>query len=302
MSPWRVLRDATLVARFELLRAVRTWRALALALVYVIANLGGAWLFTRALLSVERNVARNLAVAPSSRPGVMIDELRRSEELVEMLGFFAGDPETAARLVDQPLLALFQLWLGLLLLPFLGATTAAEAVADDVGSRAIRFEALRTGRAELALGRFAGQVVLTTGATALALAATWILGMVTMAGQDPAALAAGLASWGARAALIAFPFVGMGMMCSQWTASSTWARVLALGLTAGSWVVYGIVGLAQNAPWTVLADVVTPLLPQTWIAGVWAGGSDLAVSAGACLGLGLGAVGLGFLRFGTRDL
>ncbi len=92
------------------------------------------------------------------------------------------------------------------------------------------------------------------------------------------------------------------MMVSQWTASPMWSRVLALVLTAASWMVYGWVSWVEGPGWVTLADALAPLLPQTWIAGLWSGGWDLVVSGVACTALGLGAVALGFVRFAGRDL
>jgi len=296
------LRDAGLVARFEVVRAVRTWRALALVLVYLIANGGGIYLFIQAIGAMERSVASGLGVASTTRPGALLDQLRRGEELPQMLEALTGSAEAASRLIDEPLLAVFQLWLGILFLPFLGATASAETLAADVRTRAVRFEALRTGRGELVLGRFLGQVLLTGGATALALFAAWSLGMGQMTGQAPVGLAWGLLVWGGRAAVFAFPFVGLGLACSQWTASPMWARVLALSLTAGSWILYGWTTWVKASPWVWLADGLAPLLPQTWIGGLWSGGLDLVISVVACGGLGLGALALGFVRFGARDL
>lgn len=296
------LRDAWLVARFEVVRAVRTWRALALVLVYLIANGGGIYLFIQGIAAMERSLARSLGVATTERPGALLDQLRQGEDLPQMLEVLTGNPETAARLIDEPLLAVYQLWLGILFLPFLGATASAETLSADVRTRAVRFEALRTGRGELVLGRFLGQVLLTGGATVLAIVAAWSLGLGLMTGQQPLTLLVGLTGWGGRAALFAFPFVGLGLACSQWTSSPMWARVMALGLTAGSWILYGWTSWVEASPWVIVADVVAPVLPQTWIGGLWAGGVDLLVSALACVALGLGAVGLGFVRFGARDL
>ncbi len=204
-SSWRA---TAWVARFEVLRAVRTWRAAALVVVFLIANLGGTWLFLQGLLQVEQQLATTLGVATTDRPGALLAAMQGSEQVLEMLTVLTGSEETAEKVAGEPILALFQLWLGVVTLPFLGATTSAETISGDVRTRAIRYEALRTGRGELVVGRFLGQVVLAAGALALSLVAVWGLGLTGMASQDPWALAWALGVWGGRAALIAFPFVG----------------------------------------------------------------------------------------------
>lgn len=302
MNVGRSLRDVGLVAGFEVLRALRTWRAQALVLVYVVANLGGAYLFVEILGEIERNLATQMGVATTRWPGVLSEELRSSEELSEMVGFLVGDPETAAAVLSYPLLAIWQLWVGLLLVPFLSSTAASEALCLDVGNRAIRYEALRTGRIELVAGRFLGQLALSLLATAISLALVWCLGMALVHQQDPVELAIGLAWLGLRAVAFAFPFAGLGLAVSQITTSAGWARVLAIAGTAASWVLYGVTNWVQDDPWVYATDALAPLLPQSWLDALWIPGPAWLGSAGVCFALGVAAVGAGFLVFDRRDL
>lgn len=299
----RSLADTWIIARFEVLRAIRTWRALALVIAYLVANLGGCWLFIQGVGEIEAQVAETMGVATTRWPGTLMEQVRQSEQMVDLVKFLVGGgEEQARRLLELPVLAIFQLWLALVLVPFMAATTSSESVALDVGSRAIRYEALRTGRAELVAGRFVGQLLLTTVATAAALAGAWVMGMCCMAAQSPVELALGLLVLGPRAVAWSLPFIGVGMAASQLTASSAWARVLALVAAAGSYVVYGLCQLPDDLPWTVLADVVEPLLPQAWSAGFWSMDAGWLGSALACAGLGAGITALGYLRFAARDL
>jgi hypothetical protein len=215
---------------------------------------------------------------------------------------FVGDEALVAQLVQWPTLVIFQLWQGFLLVPFLAATAASESLALDVQSRAIRFEALRTGRPELIAGRFVGQLALSVFATLVALVAVWVLGITLMIGQDPVELAVGLLVFGPRAILYALPFAGLGIACSAFTSSPAWARVLALTLTAGSSIAYGVLSWVSDPPWTWVADVVLPLLPQTWVGGLWRPDGELLTSSLVCVGLGVAAAGVGYVRFARRDL
>ncbi|HMV69425.1 MAG TPA: hypothetical protein PKA64_21465 [Myxococcota bacterium] len=297
------IRDTLLVARFEVLRAIRTWRALALIVAYVVANLGGCWIFIQAIAKLEEGIAETMGVAVTRWPGTLMEQVRQSEQMVDIVTFFVGGGEAQARaLLGQPVLAIFQLWLALLLVPFMAATTSSECVAIDVGSRAIRYEALRTGRAELVAGRFLGQLLLTSAATAAALLGVWVLGMTLMVAQPPVGLALGLLWLGPRSIAWSVPFVGMGMAASQLTASPAWARVLALVAAAGSYVVFGICSLTTRTPWVWVADVIEPLLPQTWQLGLWDVGPSWLGSGAACAGLGAGFAAVGYLRFAARDL
>ena len=301
MTFGRSLYDTWLVARFEVLRAIRTWRALALILAYFIANVGGAYLCVRALGEAENNLAEKMGVATTDYPGAMTAELMKSDNGRAFLEFIAGSETVVEYLVDDPPLALFQFFVSIGLIPFLAATAASEAVAIDVQSRAIRYEALRTGRAELVVGRLLGQGLLSVAATAIALGGVWVIGMTLMVQQDPFGLAWALLSLGIRAVMFAVPFAGLGIACSQLTTSPAWARILALGGTAGSWVVYMLLPLFEVTPWIYLKDALIPVLPQSWLASLWHP-TEWIISALVCVSLGLVSMGLGYVRFSERDL
>lgn len=302
MSWTRSLVDTALIARFELLRAIRSWTALAVVLMYLIANVGGAYLFIRVLGQLESSLADQLHVATTQWPGSMTEQLRNSKQMMSMLDTLVGSHATAAALIDRPFLAVFQLWQGIVLIPFLAATTAAESISSDVRTRAIRFEVIRTGRAEVVAGRMLGQIGLCLVATCVSLIGVWILGLATMAPQDPLALAWGMVELGLRAVVFAVPFTGLGIAASELTASPAWARVLALGGTASSWVTYWILSAMSERPWTYVADTLLPVMPQSWLQGLWQPAAGLATSMAACVGLGAVIAALGFVRFARRDL
>ena len=77
----------------------------------------------------------------------------------------------------------------MLFVPFLAATAASEAIALDLRSRALRYEALRAGRAEILLGRFAGQLLLAGVAMAASLVGVWTLGVTLSSDPQPLGLA-----------------------------------------------------------------------------------------------------------------
>lgn len=299
IASWR---DALLVARFEVGRAMRTRRALALIAVYLVAHLGGCWLFVQAVGELEAALAGQLGVASARWPGTMMGQLRESESLLRILRFFVGDEGLVEDLARWPVLAIFDTWLGLLVAPFFAATAAAESISTDVSTRALRYEALRTGRAEIVAGRFLGQVGLMTLAAAVSWVGVWALGMSIMVGHGPVELAVGLVLLGGRAVVYAIPFIGLGVAASQLTASSAWARVLALSGAVGGYVAYGLALLAEGAPWTLLADLALPLLPASWMRSLWALDLRAVAASAACVGLGVATVALAFLLFRRRDL
>jgi len=194
------------------------------------------------------------------------------------------------------------MWLGLLLIPFFAASAASECISIDLASRSIRYEALRTGRLELVLGRFGGQLALTALASAVAVAVTWCVGMWFMIGHDPIELAGALLLMTTKAWAFSVPFAGLGVATSVITSSPAWARVLAIGGTAGSWVLYGFARYFEGGNLEIVADLLLQVLPQGWLRTLWEPGLGWLLSAGVCVALGFAAVGVGHVRFATRDL
>ncbi len=215
--------DVFLVARFEVLRAVRTWRALALVVLYGVATAGAAWLFIRMVGFMETTVAQQLGVAATETPGAMLDQLVASDTYRKLLA--AMVPEHLIDFViSVPPIAMFHLWLGLLMVPFFASSSAAECISIDLRSRALRFEAQRTSRLALVVGRFAGQLVLAGVASLVATAVLWGMAVALMAGQEPVTLAGWLLWFTPRTWAFAIPFAGIGVAASQLTASPAWAR------------------------------------------------------------------------------
>lgn len=302
MSPLRPLVDVALVARFELLRAVRTWRAVALVGAYLVATLGATWLVIQGIGSMEASMAEQLGVVATETPGAMLAELQRSEDLIDLLGDVFGDDALASHLARQPLLAVFAMWWGMGVAPFLAATAAAEAISIDLGTGALRFEATRTGRAELVAGRFVGQVVLLVAAVVVSWLGVWTLAATTMVQQDLVALAGALVWYGGRPVVVALPFVGLGVGLSQLTGSPALARVIALAVTTLSFLAYGVLSNTDHETLSILADATLPLFPQSWVTALWAGGPDALVGTVVCTALAGVAVVAGFVGLSRRDL
>lgn len=296
------LRDLFLVARFEVLRAIRTWRAHALLLLYAIAYGGASYLFVLAIFGMENTVARQLGVAKTTKPGALLDKLVESDMFAEMITAMTGSDALLDMLTTIPPLAIFGMWLGLLLIPFFASSAAAECISIDLGTRALRFEALRTGRLEILLGRYAGQVALTAIASIVALSVVWCIGMLFMVGHTAWGLGFWLVVFTTRAWFFSIPFAGLGVAASALTTSPAWARVMAIGATAGTWIVYGVARYLEGGDYAIVADLALQLLPQGWMQMLWEPGFGWTPAALVLSGLGLTMAGIGYARFSTRDL
>lgn len=297
------MRDVFLVAQFEVLRAIRTWRALALIVLFVVASAGASFLFVQFIGLIENTIADQLGVPQTEVPGAMLGELVESETWRQLVEALVGAPHLVEFVLSIPPLAMFDLWFGCVLVPFFAASASAECLAIDVRSRAIRYEALRTGRLELVLGRFLGQILLTgvaVGASGLVVLA---VGLGFMVLDAPITLAGWLGLFSVRVWVFSLPFIGLGVAASQITSSPAWARVMAIGGAAGSWVLYGLARYAKgNGIGSWIADMVLQILPQGWLAGLWEPGLAWLGSAVAIVALSVVAVALGYPRFARRDL
>ena len=297
------MRDIVLVAHFELLRALRTWRAVALIVLFAVASGGSTYLFTRMVGFLENQMADQLAVPRTQTPGAMLDELLTSDSWREIVQGMVGAPELVDLLLEVPPLAMFNLWFGFLLVPFFAASASAECIAIDVQSRAIRYEVLRTGRLEMVLGRWLGQTAVTLTALLASVGAAFGVGLGFMVIADPIGLLGWLLWFSLRSAAFALPFIGVGIAASQLTASPAWARVIAVGATALTWVGYGLARRWESEPglqW--VSDLLLQVLPQGWLQGLWTPGAQWLTAAVALLGLALVFAAIGYLRFARRDL
>lgn len=280
------MRDVWLVARFEVLRAIRTWRAIALLVAYAVATGAAARVFVEAVGAMESTLARTLGVPQTDVPGAMLAELVTSDLWREAVTRMTGSRMLADHLITVPPVALFWLWVALLSTPFFAASTSAECVAVDVSTRALRYELLRTGRLELVMGRFAGQVFLALLGTIVSMLTVLGVALALLAHQSPVELLPALGAYLPRALAFSVPFVGLGVAASQLTASPAWARVLTLVGVTGSWV--GYAALRWLAPtWPTTTAILLPLVPQGWIRGLWEPGLGWVPGAVACLALGV---------------
>lgn len=295
-------RDTWLIARFELLRAIRSWQALAVITLYVVSSAGATRVFVRMLQMFEGSVADQLGVPRTDYPGTLLTELVTLPEFRELVAAMVGDERLVDAVLAWPILAVFQLWLGFALVPYLAATTAAESLSVDLRSRALRFELIRTGRLEVVLGRFFGQALLAAVAIGLSVFGTWAIAMGFMVAQQPATLLVSLLWISLRSWAFALPYLGLGIAASQWTASPAWARVLAVLGTSLTWVGYGVAKWGDGGDLWPLWDALALVLPQGWIIGLWQPGAGWVAPCFYFMALGIATTGLGYVRFAGRDV
>ncbi len=323
-------RDIGLVAGFELREMLRSRRALGVILLYLLAASFLAYLFVSVLQTVQdaaKNPAAFLANArtrpdapgpgrppgvrrggpvfapsPSDKPSQGILTARGSIFNALIFSQFA-DAETRESLEKQPPIVLYYVLTSFFFVPLLIMLTSAETVAQEHQSRGVRFVAMRTGRAEFALGKALGQgallalVTLLAGAVCLGIAAwklsdfTWGTGLESLLVFWPRVLAYSL------------PFLGVAAFCSMNSASVMSARVFALLGLFALWLAHHAAGLYTGSPlesWFRVLDFLTPYAHQDdlWRPTWSVVGPQVLVLAG----LTIGYLCLGLLFYRRRDL
>lgn len=297
------IRDVFAVARFHVVRSVRTRTVLFLCTVYMLSAGGIAWIFRGIIKELEKNAAEILRVPVTDTPGAMIETLREREELQSIVGGLVPDEALVDWALALPVLSIAHFWMALGTLPFLAAVVGAEVVSPGIKDRSLRYELVRTGRLELVLGRWAGQGTLIAVATLASIVGPLIIGTFFMVQQPLGESVAVLLSMTPRLIAWSLPFLGIGVACSMTTGNTNFARILALGGATATWVLMGVFRtewMAEKAP--VLIDVVEPILPQTYMVGLWGPGTGWLLSSSILLGLGFAFTLFGYPLFARRNL
>ena len=299
----RRLRDALLVASFDLGAALRSRRALVLIGLYLAGACASALLFTEILGEVENAVAAQIGVAATRRPGTMSGAIMDSPELREVLSGLVGDGELVGSLLTIPPLALFYGWVVFTFTPVMVAIGSSDAIVSDLASGACRFSLVRTDRLSWVAGKLIGQVAVIGVAIAAGGAGVFAVGAIRLARFAPVDTALWLVRLGARGWLYSFAWLGAVLGASLLTRTSTRARGLALMVL----LVFGIGGVAlssdlirEKAP--VLADLVLLLLPRAHRLDLWRPALVDRLPALVMLpALGIGWFSLGCRRFLRKD-
>jgi ABC-type transport system involved in multi-copper enzyme maturation permease subunit len=161
-----LLKDVWLIARFDLVTAIRTKRALLAILVYAL----GAFLTAAALVQIDAKIGDRLELVKSmanvSVPLKVEGQADQSTSVVKALSFLVGgDEDLVLHLLQIPLVVLGFFWTTLTFLPFLIALVSHDLVNIEVRNRSARFILLRTSRAALLLGKTVSHLLLFLSVT-----------------------------------------------------------------------------------------------------------------------------------------
>ncbi len=299
-----LLRDVLVVAAYELSSALRS-RLLQLVLAgYAAAMFLGDWAFVETLQVAETQVAAQLGLPGTERPGTLLAHVTESAVVRDVLAEAVGSDVGLSRLLEWPLLGLWCGVVSMAALPVVLLAGSAGSLAQEVQSRSARYLVLRTERLAIVLGKLGGQAVLGFAAAALGALVTVVVSQVLMVAQDPLGIGVAALAFSLRGLAYALPLGALGLAVSQWVPSLNGARAVALlawiaCAVAGAWIEHaGPGGMAGRC-----LDLVAWFLPTTGWGDLWsADASVLGLALAHAVIVSLAWLALGLLRFSGRDL
>jgi ABC-type transport system involved in multi-copper enzyme maturation permease subunit len=299
----RTLRDALIVAAFDLGESLRSRKVLIVLVLYVAGAIASTYIFTEVLANVEQELAEQLLVARTQAPGSLTQAVMESPELRRVLARLVHDDELAAALVSIPPVSLLYGWVALTFGPIFVALTSSDAIASEVASGSVRFALARTERSAWALGKLLGQAALLAVGIVLGGVATWITGWSRLSSFEPVESAMWIARYALTSYCYVFAFLGLALGVSQVTRSVPWSRALGLCALAGVFAANGWLDRDDvHAAAPVLASSARVLLPVAHRLDLWRlAAGDVVPSVVMLIALGTTYFTLGHARFARRD-
>ncbi len=293
-------RKLRIVARFELLEALRSRLFLVVLALYGAGAATGSFVFLKVLAAAENAARRALATSGSIPESHIPDDLVRAHAL-PFVGHLIEDDALRSELLSIPPLAIFYGYMALLLVPLLVLATSAGAIASDLSSGAARFALFRCDRATWATGKLLGQeTLLAAGLLAGALLAGTV-GML-MTSEFDLEIWAWLVRTSFRAWLYGSGWLGIFLGFSFVVRKPMAARALALFTLIGFAVLHGLLTAEFINAHLPGVRFLAVLLPTHHRDALWSPhlGTYL-VSVGAVLAIGTAAFTAGLSLFRRRD-
>lgn len=292
------LRDALLIAGFDLRESMRTRRALVLAVLYLLVSSVSSYGYVQTINFAENTVGTMGAVAGDAEAASAAMDMAQNEGYRALLMLVAaGDVGMANYLATYPPMVLIFAYLSLGFLPWLIAMTSYDLVAGDLHLRTIRFVALRTTRGAFVVGKLFSQLALVAAIAALGTFPVLIIGAAYLRGFDFVGNFVALVQVWPILALFAFAILGPVALASQLVKGPGAARALAIVLLFGMWLVSVIaLGIDDARPFSF----ITPFHYKFWFFDPDL--KDRLFAALACVGTCAGYTWLGFQIFRRRDL
>lgn len=294
------VKKAALVARFELLEALRSRLVALLVLLYGGGAMLGSRIFLGLLSAAEDATREALAADADLPPSALPEDLVREKAMPWLIGFVQDDA-TREQLLRMDPLSIFFGYASLKTVAVLVLLIATASIAQDVERGATRFLLFRCDRLSWTLGKTVGQAVLLLAGLGLAalgtlLVGTWVDGAFDLS-RLGWLLVTALRSW-------VYGLAYLGIFSAISMVSKTPLRARAGALLA--WLCLGIGHAVLTSDWLAellpFAQYAAYLLPAEHQAALWSSTFAVHVAASAAL-LSIGAASFygGYQVFEGRD-
>lgn len=287
-----------IVARFELLEALRSRLFIIVVSMYGAGAAIGSYAFLKAIAAAESAVRDQLSARMGIDAAKLPPDLVRENLVPVALGMF--EPQVRDELLKMPLLSIFYGLMALNFVALLVLVVSTGTMAADLSSGAARFALFRCDRLTWALGKMTGQeLLLAAGLLVGALTA----GLVGVGVDDgfKAETWVWLLRTSFRAWLYGSAYLGLFCGISLISRSALKARALALFIWIGIGITHSIVtadAINERLPLRPLGY----MFPASHREALWSPDWGTYLPAAAAL-LAFGAVcfGLGHYIFTRRD-
>lgn len=292
-----------LAALSEWASAIRSRRAIVVMVLFLACSLlcmNGA---ISILGKLERELATVLQLDAGGGNGVISTALWKSEPFQRMVRSCVSDSLVYDDILGCHPAELIYAWFVFLLVPLLTVWTAADRVANDLRSGAVKYMLVRVTRLEWSLGKYLGLALLLLGSLLFGAVAAWLTAVFRLADTDLPRLLPAMLGWSLKAWVLSLGWLGVSLGVSHLTMSGAKASAIAtiaiVGFYAFVNILEGLVGYSSSA---------ARLLPLTWLApssaagSLWRSGLEPVTAAAVwSLALGLFYLMLGHAVFARRD-
>ena len=290
------------IAIAECAGAVRSRRALVTILLYLVLSVLAMNGTISAMGRMEKELVTALRLPESEKTGIVSATIWKSKPFRRMVRQGVGD-EVFEDIAGRHPVELFYAWLVFAFVPLLAVMVAGNRISDDLRSGSARYMLVRATRAEWAVGKFVGQVLMTALALAVSALGAWGVALYRLSGVGAASLLTGMVGWGLRALVYSVAWLGVALGLSQTTHSGS--RATAFGIVS----IFVFLVLAQFLvrwgkanDWRVVLENFDVLIPYSPRMLLWRRGmAPLLAGAGHLFALGAFYFSLGHVFLARRD-
>ncbi len=288
------------VARFELLEAMRSRLFIIVLSMYGAGAALGSYAFLKAVDAAEEAARRSLAQSMGIDPGKLPPDLVREKALPAFTSM-VQDEGIREQLQSMPPLSIFYGFMALNLVALLVLVVSTGTMAGDLGSGAARFSLFRCDRLTWATGKLLGQEALLAAGLAVGALVAGAVGITLDTGFKPETWL-WLLRTSFRAWLYGSAYLGLFTGVSLISRSPLKARALALFLWMGLGITHGIVTSDFLNERVSFLHYLGVLFPADHREALWSPDwGRYLFAAGALLLIGAVGFGLGHSIFRRRD-